>query len=167
MKNNIETELIKLFPALNEYYLTLQQNTKLIYRIVWNDFFNYLNIELSAIPKITKTDIMIYVSYIDKKYNNATFNLKIIALRNLFKQLEKNIEGFNSPFNNMSKIEKHLLNHPNCPVLNNYVYTGGLTLNNLNISFCFRVVSVIYFVLLSFIKIIFIFLNSNNSFFIE
>ena len=40
MKNNIETELIKLFPAFDEYSSNLNQNTKLIYRIAWNDFFS-------------------------------------------------------------------------------------------------------------------------------
>ena len=106
----INNEPVKLIQAVNNYYSALTENTKLTYAAAIQNFLKFKNIGINEILTIRKTDLLKYAEHLSGQYRNATLNLKITALRNLFNELEKIINGYNSPFNNLSKAEKNLLN---------------------------------------------------------
>jgi len=108
----VNTEPVKFIQAVNNYYSALTENTKKTYTAAIQDFLKFKNIGINEIITINKADIIRYAEHLATQYRNATLNLKITALRNLFNELEKVINGFTSPFNNLSKAEKNLLNRP-------------------------------------------------------
>ena len=106
----VNNEPVKFVQAINDYYAALTENTKQTYTAAIQDFLKFKNIGLNQIMTVSKTDILKYADYLAAQYRNATLNLKITALRNLFNELEKVIAGYVSPFNNLSKAESNLLN---------------------------------------------------------
>ncbi|HPG30708.1 MAG TPA: tyrosine-type recombinase/integrase [bacterium] len=104
MENKINYEM-----CLKKYYAALSPNTGFVYKLALNDFLKFMNIGMNEIINISKTDIIRYAAELEKKYSNNSFRSKIMALRNLMLELEKINKNFISPFNTLSKIEKHLL----------------------------------------------------------
>lgn len=88
---------IILKKALNDYtiieiiektFTNLSKNSQVVYAQSINQFLKYFSISLAEIKQITFADIQDYFNHLKSKYAPATSNLKLTAIRNLFKRLK-------------------------------------------------------------------------------
>jgi len=85
------SDLVKSFDfnptSIETIFDKLNSNTKLTYLKSINQFLDFTNIGINQIHKITHLDIINFIESLKTQYENSTVNLKINALKSLFKKL--------------------------------------------------------------------------------
>jgi len=85
------SDLVKSFDfnptSIETIFDKLNSNTKLTYLKSINQFLDFTNIGINQIHKITHLDIINFIESLKTQYQNSTVNLKINALKSLFKKL--------------------------------------------------------------------------------
>jgi len=84
-------ELVKSFDfnptSIETIFEKLNKNTKQTYLKSINQFLDFTNIGINQITKITHLEIINFIEFLKTQYQNSTINLKLNALKSLFKKL--------------------------------------------------------------------------------
>lgn len=93
-----QKKIIILCVDIENLFNNMNINTKKIYIKAVNDFLSYSEIGINQIQNITYNDIIKYIEYLKTKYSNSTVNLKLSALKSLFRKLSIIIPGYKNQF---------------------------------------------------------------------
>lgn len=105
MKDIIETRKgPKSVDFLIKSFGTLSTNSQLIYSTAINQFLDFFNIPIEKIATIDFTKIIEYVKHLNTKYSNATFNLKLTAIRQLYNKVNE-LFKIENPFDDLRRLK--------------------------------------------------------------
>ncbi len=91
---------------IEKYLSNLSSNTESAYRRNFQIFLKFINREMKDVCSIELSDIRKYLKQLSIKYSSSsTIETKLASIKSVFKNLEKCIDWYKSPFSNLSIAE--------------------------------------------------------------